>query len=201
MFRIMGEFAEGFESMGAIDAPAITIFGSARTSPADKHYKDAVILAEKVADAGWAVITGGGPGIMEAANKGAYEAGGLSAGLNVDLPHEQESNPYLNYALHFKYFFVRKVMLVKYSRGFICMPGGFGSMDELFEALTLVQTNRIAPFPIVLYGSAFWGGLVEWMRDAMLSHGNIDAADLDAFVVLDDPDEVITYLKKNMLPI
>lgn len=199
MFRIMGEFADGFEGMAAVKVPAVTVFGSARTSPDDKYYKSATEIGKLCVDEGWAVITGGGPGIMEAANKGAHEAGGFSVGLNIDLPHEQSSNPYVNYPLDFKYFFVRKVMLVKYSRGFVCMPGGFGSMDELFESLTLIQTQRIKPFPIVLYGSEFWGGLVDWLRDVMVKNGTIKVQDLDIFTVLDDPQETVEFLKKKIV--
>ena len=200
MFRIMAEFADGFEGMANINVPAVTVFGSARTKPEDKYYQQSVELAKKCVEQGWAVITGGGPGIMEAANKGAHEAGGLSAGLNIDLPNEQGMNEYVNYPLDFKYFFVRKVMLVKYSRGFVCMPGGFGSMDELFESLTLIQTERIKPFPIVLFGSEFWGGLVEWIKEQMLKqNGNISPEDMKIFTVLDDSQETVEFLKENML--
>ena len=164
----------------------------------DKYYILADKIASGLAKAGYCVITGGGPGIMEAANKGAAEADGLSVGLNIDLPHEQDGNPYANFPLDFKYFFVRKVMFMKYSMGFICMPGGFGSLDELFEALTLIQTERIKPFPIVLVGSEFWGGLVDWLKEKLLGHGNISKKDLDLFVVLDDADEVVNYLKETM---
>ncbi|MBU1566847.1 MAG: TIGR00730 family Rossman fold protein [Proteobacteria bacterium] len=198
MFRIMSEFVEGFDALSAIDAPAVTIYGSARTGTSDNYYLLAEKIAAALAHAGFAVITGGGPGIMEAANKGASEAGGLSIGLNINLPHEQESNQYTNFPLNFKYFFVRKVMFMKYSMGFICMPGGFGSLDELFEALTLIQTERIKPFPIVLVGSEFWSGLVDWIKDTMLRQGNINGYDLHLFKVLDDVDEVVHYLKENI---
>lgn len=197
MFRIMAEFVEGFEGMSAIDVPAVTIYGSARTQPDDKYY----LLAEKIAAGlvkeGFAVLTGGGPGIMEAANKGAFSAGGLSVGLNINLPREQNLNPFVNFSIDFKYFFVRKVMLMKYSTGFICMPGGFGSMDELFESLTLIQTEKIEPFPIVLVGSEFWGGLVEWIEDKMIKSGTISPDDTSLFKVIDDPGEVIAYIKDN----
>jgi uncharacterized protein (TIGR00730 family) len=197
MFRIMAEFVDGFEGMSAIDVPAVTIYGSARTQPDHKYY----LLAEKIAAGlvkeGFAVLTGGGPGIMEAANKGAFSAGGLSVGLNINLPREQNLNPFVNFSLDFKYFFVRKVMLMKYSTGFICMPGGFGSMDELFESLTLIQTEKIEPFPIVLVGSEFWGGLVEWIEDKMIESGNISPDDTSLFKVIDDPAEVIAYIKNN----
>ena len=198
MFRIMSEFVDGFDALSAIDAPAVTIYGSARTVNGDKYYLLAEKIAGGLAHAGIAVITGGGPGIMEAANKGASEAGGLSIGLNINLPHEQESNSYANFPLNFKYFFVRKVMFMKYSMGFVCMPGGFGSLDELFEALTLIQTERIKPFPIVLVGSEFWSGLVDWIKDTMLGHGTINADDLHLFKVLDDVDEVVNYLKNQI---
>ena len=164
MFRIMAEFVEGFDAMSTVDVPAVTIYGSARTPADDPYYKLTENIAAELARSGYGVITGGGPGIMEAANKGAMEAGGVSIGLNISLPHEQAANPYTNFPLNFKYFFVRKVMFMKYSMAFICMPGGFGSLDELFESLTLIQTQRIKPFPIVLVGSAFWNGLVHWIK-------------------------------------
>ncbi|MFT5700897.1 MAG: hypothetical protein ACI8ZB_003782 [Desulforhopalus sp.] len=197
MFRIMSEFVEGFDGMSAIDIPAVTIYGSARTAQDHEYY----LLTEKIAAGlvgeGFGVITGGGPGIMEAANKGAFNAGGISVGLNINLPYEQNLNPYANFSLDFKYFFVRKVMLMKYSSGFVCMPGGFGSMDELFESLTLIQTEMIKPFPIVLVGSEFWGGLVQWIQDKMVGSGNVSPEDISLFKVLDDPDEVVAYLKNN----
>ena len=198
MFRILSEFVDGFDALSAIAAPAVTIYGSARTAAGDKYYLLAEEIAGGLARAGFAVITGGGPGIMAAANKGAAEAGGLSIGLNINLPHEQESNQYANLPLNFKYFFVRKVMFMKYSMGFVCMPGGFGSLDELFEALTLIQTERIKPFPIVLVGSEFWSGLVDWIKDTMLTKGNINVDDLRLFTVLDEVDEVVKYLEANM---
>jgi uncharacterized protein (TIGR00730 family) len=194
MFRIMAEFVDGFEAMSSIDIPAITIYGSARTSRDDHYYKITEKLAGELAKLNYGVITGGGPGIMEAANKGAFEAGGVSIGLNISLPHEQDANPYTNFPLNFKYFFVRKVMLMKYSSGFICMPGGFGSMDELFESLTLIQTERVRPFPIALVGSEFWNGLVQWIEDRLLAQGNISKEDLALFKVLDDVDEIIEYI-------
>lgn len=194
MFRIMAEFVDGFDAMSTIDIPAVTIYGSARTPVDDPYY----VMTEKVAadlvKAGYGVITGGGPGIMEAANKGAYEAGGLSIGLNISLPHEQAANPYTNFPLDFKYFFVRKVMLMKYSMGFICMPGGFGSLDEIFEAATLIQTERIRPFPIVLVGSDYWGGLVQWIEERLLASGNINKDDCSLFKVLDEVDDIVQYI-------
>ncbi len=198
MFRIMSEFVDGFDAMSAIHVPAVTIYGSARTSVDHKYYLLAEKIAAGLAVAGYCVITGGGPGVMEAANKGASEAGGVSVGLNIDLPHEQAPNPYANFPLNFKYFFVRKVLFMKYSTGFVCMPGGFGSLDELFEALTLIQTERIKPFPIVLVGSEFWAGLVDWIKDKLLGSGNISLEDMSLFKVLDDADEVVSYLKENI---
>ncbi len=199
MFRIMAEFVDGFDALSTIDIPSVTIYGSARTPQDDPTYKLTEQLAGALAKAGFGVITGGGPGIMEAANKGAFEAGGLSIGLNISLPHEQDANPYTNFPLNFKYFFVRKVMLMKYSMGFVCMPGGFGSLDELFESLTLIQTERIRPFPIVLMGSEYWGGLVNWIEDTLLGQGNIDADDLSLFTVLDEVDEVLEHISSKVV--
>ena len=199
MFRIMSEFVDGFDAMSAVEVPAVTIYGSARTTPEHPWYQLTESIAKGLAEAGYGIITGGGPGLMEAANKGAAEGGGVSIGLNISLPHEQEPNPYANFPLHFKYFFVRKVMFMKYSQAFICMPGGFGSMDELFESLTLIQTERIKPFPIILVGSDFWSGLVDWLRDKMFGNGNISEKDLDLFTMLDDVDEVISFVKENVI--
>ncbi len=199
MFRIMAEFVDGFDAMSAIDVPAVTIYGSARTPVDHPWYALTETISRGLAEAGYAVITGGGPGLMEAANKGASEGGGVSIGVNISLPHEQEPNPYANFPLHFKYFFVRKVMFMKYSQAFICMPGGFGSMDELFESLTLIQTERIKPFPIILVGSDFWSGLVDWLKDTMLGSGNISREDLDLFTVLDDADQVVEFVRKNVV--
>lgn len=199
MFRIMAEFVDGFDAMSAVDIPAVTIYGSARTPVEHEYYQLTEQIAAKLAQAGFAVITGGGPGIMEAANKGAAEAGGVSIGLNISLPHEQTPNPYSNFPLHFKYFFVRKVMFMKYSMAFICMPGGYGSLDELFEALTLIQTQRIKPFPIVLVGSDFWSGLVDWIKDKLLANGNISPEDMSLFQVVDDADAVVNLIKKTVI--
>lgn len=199
MFRIMSEFVDGFDAMSAVDVPAVTIYGSARTPATGEYYMLAERIASELARAGYGVITGGGPGIMEAANKGAMEAGGVSIGLNISLPHEQTPNPYSNFPLHFKYFFVRKVMFMKYSMAFICMPGGYGSLDELFEALTLIQTQRIKPFPIVLVGSDFWAGLVDWIKDKLLASGNINPEDVLLFQVLDDADAVVNYIRKTVI--
>lgn len=199
MFRIMAEFVDGFDAMSAVDIPAVTIYGSARTPADHPYYRLAEEIAGALAGAGFAVITGGGPGIMEAANKGAAEAGGVSIGLNISLPHEQTPNPYSNFPLHFKYFFVRKVMFMKYSMAFICMPGGYGSLDELFEALTLIQTQRIKPFPIVLVGSDFWSGLVDWIQDKLLSSGNISPEDVALFQVLDDAGAVVEHIRNTVI--
>jgi len=199
MFRIMAEFVEGFDAMSAIDVPAVTIYGSARTPPDDPYYKLTENIAAELARSGYGVITGGGPGIMEAANKGASEAGGVSIGLNISLPHEQAANPYTNFPLNFKYFFVRKVMFMKYSMAFICMPGGFGSLDELFESLTLIQTQRIKPFPIVLVGSTFWNGLVSWLKSTLMKNGNITKNDILLFKILDDPQDVVNYIKNKLV--
>lgn len=199
MFRIMGEFVSGFDSMSAVNLPAVSIFGSARTSATDPLYKTAEHIAAALVKENYAIITGGGPGIMEAANKGAAEAGGISVGMNIALPTEQAPNPYANFPLQFKYFFVRKVMLLKYSLGFICMPGGFGTLDELFESITLIQTQRIKPFPIVLVGSSFWGGLVDWIKEQLLASGNIREDDLDLVVILDDPEAIVDFIKKRVV--
>ena len=199
MFRIMAEFVDGFDAMSAVDVPAVTIYGSARTPADGRYYRLTEQIAAGLVRAGYGVITGGGPGIMEAANKGAAEAGGISIGLNISLPHEQTPNPYTNFPLHFKYFFVRKVMFMKYSMGFVCMPGGFGSLDELFESLTLIQTQRIKPFPIVLVGTDFWSGLVDWIHDKLLGYGNISEKDISLFQVLDDADEVVEFVKRTVV--
>lgn len=199
MFRIMGEFVEGFDNLSAINVPCVTIYGSARTPVDHPWYEMTVNLASALAKEGYGIITGGGPGIMEAANKGASEAGGLSVGLNISLPHEQAPNPYANMSIEFKYFFVRKVMFMKYSMAFICMPGGFGSMDELFESLTLIQTQRIKPFPIILVGSSFWGGLIDWIKEQFLANGTINEDDLDLIYVLDEPEEVIDLIKRRVV--
>jgi uncharacterized protein (TIGR00730 family) len=199
MFRIMGEFVEGFDGMSAVNVPSVSIFGSARTAPDDPWYKKTEQIAGELARAGYGIITGGGPGIMEAANKGAYEAGGISVGLNIALPHEQSENPYANFPLKFKYFFVRKVMFLKYSEGFVCMPGGFGSLDELFEVVTLIQTERIKPCPILLVGSSFWGGLIDWIKDQFLAQGTISKEDLDLIQVVDESEEVLDIIKRNIV--
>ncbi len=198
LFRIMSEFVDGFDTL-AVLPPAVSIFGSARTRPEDHYYRMAEEIAYGLAKAGYAVITGGGPGIMEAANKGAAEAGGISIGLNISLPFEQEPNEYANLPLNFKYFFVRKVMFIKYAMAFIGMPGGFGTLDELFESLTLIQTRRIKAFPIILCGSDFWGGMVDWIKQEMLTTGKISEDDLLFFQVMDDPEEVVTYIRRTVI--
>ena len=199
MFRIMGEFVDGFDGMSAVNVPSVSIFGSARTSTDNPWYMTAEHIARDLAMAGYGVITGGGPGIMEAANKGAFEAGGVSVGLNIALPHEQEPNPYSNFPLEFKYFFVRKVMFLKYAQAFISLPGGFGSLDELFETVTLVQTQRIKPCPILLVGSSFWGGLIDWIKDQFLANGTINKEDLDLIKIIDDTEEVVEIIKKSVV--
>jgi len=188
--RIMGEFVEGFDALARL-GPAVTLFGSARTQPGDPMYAAAEQVGAGLARAGFAVITGAGPGIMEAANKGCREAGGLSVGLNIELPHEQESNPFVDLAVAFRYFFARKTMFVKYAQGFVIFPGGYGTLDELFEALTLLQTGKIELFPVVLFGSAWWQGLLAWMRERVLAEGKIAPPDLDLVLVTDEPDEVV----------
>jgi len=187
IFRVMAEFTEGFEELASV-GPAVSFFGSARAKPQDKYYKLAEQTAAEIAKAGFAIITGGGGGIMEAANKGAAKAGGQSIGLNIELPLEQIPNDYQNLSLHFRYFFVRKVMFLKYAHGFIVFPGGFGTMDEFFESLVLIQTLKQASFPVILMVSNYWEGLTEWMKQKMLEeHGFIAPDDLNVFTVVDDP--------------
>lgn len=196
IFRIMAEFVEGFEVMGPV-GPAVSIFGSARTRPDDPLYKAAEETARRLAKAKLAVITGGGPGIMEAGNKGAFEAGGVSVGLNITLPQEQEGNRYQTVKLDFHYFYARKVMFTKYSSAFICFPGGYGTMDELFEVLTLIQTLKVEPFPVILYGSDYWGGLVTWLRKSLHPH-YIDPEDIDIFRVVDSPAEAVRVVRAGL---
>ncbi|GGD06750.1 LOG family protein [Hyunsoonleella pacifica] len=196
IFKIMGEFVSGFEKMSKI-GPCVSIFGSARTKPEDEYYQLAVRVAEKIVESGYGVITGGGPGIMEAGNKGAHLGGGTSVGLNIDLPFEQHDNPYIDSdkVLDFDYFFVRKVMFVKYSQGFVVMPGGFGTLDELFEAITLIQTHKSEKFPIILVGKTFWQGLIDWIKSTLLEkNGNISPKDMDLIHLVDTEDEVIEIL-------
>jgi uncharacterized protein (TIGR00730 family) len=207
IFKIMGEFVNGYEKLSKI-GPCVSIFGSARTKPDDKYYQLAENIAKNLSDNGYGVITGGGPGIMEAANKGAYNAGGASVGLNIELPFEQHDNPYIDNdkSIDFDYFFVRKVMFVKYSQGFVVMPGGFGTLDELFEAITLIQTHKIGKFPIILVGKKFWSGLVDWIKETLLdSHNNISKADLNLLNIVETENEIIEilndfYEKYNLEP-
>jgi len=190
VMRIQAEFVEGFGTLAEL-GPAIGVFGSARTPRKDPMYAAAQRIGKGLAEAGYATITGGGPGIMEAANKGALEAGGVSVGLGIELPFEQSLNKYVSLGINFRYFFARKVMFLKYSQGFVVMPGGFGTFDEGFEALTLVQTRKVTSFPIVLYGSAFWSPLLDWLHDGVLASGYIAAADLKLVQLTDDPDEAV----------
>ena len=197
LFRIMAEFVDGFELMTGL-GKAVTVFGSARTPEGDPHYAMARECGRLLAERGFATITGGGPGIMEAANRGAFEAKGTSVGLNIALPMEQQPNPYQTHELNFRYFFCRKVMFVKYASGFINFPGGFGTMDEFFESLTLIQTLKIAPFPVVCVGKAYWGGLVEWMRTTMRDEfATISPKDMDLFHVTDDVEEAMRIIVEH----
>lgn len=196
VFKIMSEFVDGYEKMSNI-GPCVSIFGSARLKPEDEYYKTATEIAEKITKLGFGIITGGGPGVMEAGNKGARQAGGKSIGLNIDLPFEQHFNPYIDekYSMDFNYFFVRKVMFMKYSQGFIVMPGGFGTMDEMMEAFTLIQTHKVARFPIVLVGSKFWGGLLDWFKNTLLEEKLIKEEDLNLYRVVDTADEAVAHIK------
>ncbi len=205
IFKIMSEFVDGYEKLSRI-GPCVSVYGSARTKPEDKFYKLAEDIAYKLTQYGYGVITGGGPGIMEAGNKGARRGGGVSVGLNIELPFEQHDNPYIDKdkSLDFDYFFVRKVMFVKYAQGFVAMPGGFGTLDELFEAITLIQTKKIGKFPIILVGSEFWSGLLDWIKSTLLAkYNNVSEKDLDLFTIVDTSDEVIktinNFYKKHHL--
>lgn len=196
LFRIMSEIVDGIESLS--DLPdSVSIFGSARTQPDHPMYQEAEEIARLLCEAGFGVITGGGPGIMEAGNKGAQEAGGTSVGLCIHLPMEQDSNPFIDVKCNFKYFFVRKLMFIKYAMAYVVMPGGFGTLDELSEAFVLRQTNKIKPFPIILYKSEFWNGLLDWTREQMVSAGYIGDEELNALVVLDTPEEVVQYIMNH----
>lgn len=207
IFKIMSEFVNGYEKMGRI-GPCVSIFGSARTKTEDPYYKLAEEVAYKISKAGYGVITGGGPGIMEAGNKGAHRGGGTSVGLNIELPFEQHFNPYIDHDknIQFDYFFVRKVMFVKYSQGFVVMPGGFGTLDELFEAITLIQTKKIGKFPIILVGTDFWSGLIDWVKNVLLEkYNNVSPNDMNLIKVVDSADEVVEildtfYKKYNLKP-
>jgi len=201
VLRIMGEFVEGFDTLAGVHS-GVTFFGSARTKPDHPHYRAATETARRFAEAGFSIITGGGPGIMEAANRGAQEGKGPSLGLNIELPFEQGTNPYVDTAMHFRYFFVRKMMFVKYSIAFVVFPGGYGTLDEMFEALTLIQTGKIKHFPVVLVGTDYWRGLVDWLRSTVVAERNIDARDLDIFHLTDDPAvavEVVTRAREQLL--
>ncbi len=198
LFKIMGEFVEGVEGLHDL-GPAVSIFGSARTRPDDPQYKKAEAIAALFVKNGFGIITGGGGGIMEAANKGAAEAGGTSVGLNIRLPFEQKPNPYATIQMEFKYFFIRKVMFIKYAAAYVVMPGGFGTMDELFEVITLVQTRRIRPFPIIMVGTDYWGGLLEWIRSQPLAKSLISQKDMDIIQVLDDPEEIVDSVRKILV--
>lgn len=196
VFRIQSELVEGFETLNDL-GPAVTIFGSARLLPDSKYYQEAEKVARLLADDGFAVITGGGPGVMEGANKGAKLGKAHSVGLNIDLPNEQALNPYNDISLHFRYFFIRKLMFIKYAMAFIIFPGGFGTMDELFEALTLAQTGRIQTFPIILYGTEYWKGLIDWMKHTLVPLGTIENADFSFFSLVDTPEEILFMINEH----
>lgn len=198
LFKIIGEFVEGVENLHDI-GPAVSIFGSARLKPEDPVYRLTEDIASRFVKNDFAVITGGGGGVMEAANKGAAEAGGTSVGLNIVLPFEQKPNPYANIKLEFKYFFIRKVMFVKYAMAYIIMPGGLGTLDELFEAVTLIQTHRIKPLPVILVGSDYWSGLIDWIRDKLLGEKRISPEDMDILQIIDNPEEVVKQVKKVVI--
>ncbi|MBN1881448.1 MAG: TIGR00730 family Rossman fold protein [Deltaproteobacteria bacterium] len=195
MFRIMSEFVDGFETLPDV-MPAVSIFGSARVKPEDPRYETARTIARKLTDAGFSIITGGGPGIMEAANRGAAEGGGYSVGLNIQLPMEQDPNEYSNIKLDFRYFFCRKVMFIKYSMAYVVLPGGFGTLDELFEAITLIQTHKIKPFPVILVGSDYWEGLARWIHERLLESDMIMERDLEIIKVEDDLDNIVRIIKE-----
>ncbi|MFA5411374.1 MAG: TIGR00730 family Rossman fold protein [Candidatus Omnitrophota bacterium] len=195
VFRIMSEFVDGFEVLSQI-GQAVSIFGSSRLKPSNKYYKLAEETAYLLAKEGYAIITGSGPAIMEAANKGAQRAGGHSVGLNIQIPHEQKANKYVETLLDFRYFFVRKVMFVKYAKAFVIMPGGYGTLDEFTEAINLIQTERIPRFPVVLLGSEYWRGLLDWLKDTVLKSGNITKKELELFTLVDEPKDVVEVIKK-----
>jgi hypothetical protein len=198
LFKIMSEIVDGFENLSDI-GPAVSIFGSARVKPEDKLYQQTEELSKKLSEAGYSVITGGGPGLMEAGNKGAFENGGESIGLHIHLPMEQHNNPYMNVKSEFRYFFIRKLMFIKYAMAYVALPGGYGTLDELSEALVLIQTHRIKPFPIVLFGVDFWSGLIDWFKNQMVTNGFCKEEDLDLFMVTDDIDEVVNHIKKHVI--
>jgi uncharacterized protein (TIGR00730 family) len=196
VMRIQAEFVEGFGALAEL-GPAVSVFGSARTKPDAPEYALGMRVGRLLAEAGYAVITGGGPGAMEAANRGAAEAGGTSVGLGIELPFEQGLNPYVDLGINFRYFFARKTMFVKYAQGFVVLPGGFGTLDELFEALTLVQTRKVTSFPVVLLGTAYWGGLLAWLRDTVVARGKASPADIELVHVVDDPEEAVMLITKS----
>jgi uncharacterized protein (TIGR00730 family) len=198
LFHILSEFVDGFETMPKV-YPAVSIFGSARTQPKSPAYKMTEKIAALLVKNGFNIVSGGGPGIMEAANKGAAKAGGKSVGLNIQLPHEQIPNKYANVSLNFKYFFIRKVMFLKYSVAYVIMPGGFGTLDEFFEAITLIQTNRMRSFPVIMMDSKYWKGLVDWVKSTMLKEKTISKSDLDIFQLVDDPDEAVNIIKRSIV--
>lgn len=196
IFRIMSELAEGFKELDRV-VPAVSIFGSSRIGKNNGYYKDVMKISELLSIKGFSIISGGGPGLMEAANKGAKKGKGLSIGLNIELPEEQAPNRYQDISLEFRYFFCRKMMFVKYSCGYVIMPGGFGTLDELFEALTLIQTKKIRRFPLILYGSKFWGGMLDWISSDLLSNGTIDKGDIKILQVVDDPEEAVSIIEES----
>jgi len=198
LFKIMAEIVDGFEELGDI-SPAVSIFGSARIPPEDPLYAETSRLADMLTRAGYSVITGGGPGLMEAANKGAAEAGGESIGLHIHLPLEQKPNKFLTIRSDYRYFFVRKLMFVKYAMAYIAMPGGFGTLDEVSEALVLIQTKRIKPFPIIFLGSAFWSGLMDWFRGTLLARGFVSKDDMELLTVLDTPEEAVSFIRRHVI--
>ena len=195
IFRIMSEFVEGFEVLSKV-GKAVSVFGSSRTKPNDKYYKLTEEIAYHLARAGYAIITGSGPGMMEAANKGARRARGHSVGLNIEIPSEQKPNPYVDTLIDFHYFFIRKVMFVKYAKAFVITPGGYGTLDELFEAINLIQTERIAKFPVVLSGGEYWQGMIKWLKDTVLERGNISPVDFTIFEIIDQPKEIVKYINR-----
>ncbi len=198
VFRIMAEFVEGVEELSRL-GKAVSIFGSARVEPGDEYYKKAEYLGRRLAECKFSVITGGGPGIMEAANKGALEGGGVSVGMNIKLPFEQKPNPFTNISIDYKYFFIRKVMFVKYAVAYVVLPGGFGTMDELFEALTLIQTKRIKGFPVILMGGEYWSGLIKWIKNMLIKENKILPEDFNLLQIIDEPDEVVKYIQKYVI--
>lgn len=198
LFKIMSEIVDGFENLSEI-GPAVSIFGSARVKPEDPLYQQTELLSKKLSEAGYSVITGGGPGLMEAGNKGAFENGGESIGLHIHLPMEQHNNPYMNVKSEFRYFFIRKLMFIKYALAYVALPGGYGTLDELSEALVLIQTHRIKPFPIVLFGVDYWTGLIDWFKNQLVANGYCNKEDLDLFIVTDDIAEVVAHIKKHVI--